>query len=93
MLAQRTGCNGLMVLPSMVYQQDQREGVAHFRAIANAVDLPIMIYNNPVSYKLDLTPESFLELSEIENGIPILELREIEMSTSLIYTRSSFVRS
>ena len=73
MLAQRTGCNGLMVLPSMVYQQDQREGVAHFRAIANAVDLPIMIYNNPVSYKLDLTPESFLELSEIENIVAVKE--------------------
>ena len=70
-LAQRTGCNGLMVLPSMVYQQDQREGVAHFEAIAHAVDLPIMIYNNPVSYKLDLTPESFVELSEEENIVAV----------------------
>jgi len=61
--AKRAGCEGLMVLPSMVYQQDQREGQAHFNAIANGANLPVMIYNNPVSYKLDMTPESFVEMS------------------------------
>ena len=53
----KAGADGLMVLPAMVYQQDQREGMAHFRAIAKSVDCPIMIYNNRVSYKLDLSPE------------------------------------
>ena len=72
-LSKRAGCEGLMVLPSMVYQQDQREGIEHFTAIANAVDLPIMIYNNPVSYKLDLLPRSFLELSCIENIVAVKE--------------------
>jgi dihydrodipicolinate synthase/N-acetylneuraminate lyase len=61
--AKRAGCEGLMVLPSMVYQKDQREGQAHFEAIADGADLPVMIYNNPVSYKVDMTPESFVEMS------------------------------
>ena len=73
MLAKRAGCDGLMVLPSMVYQQDQREGIEHFTSIAVAVDLPIMIYNNPVSYKLDLMPQSFLELADIENIVAVKE--------------------
>ena len=71
--AQRAGCEGLMVLPSMVYQQDQREGRAHFEAIAGATDLSIMIYNNPVSYKLDMTPESFVEMSGAKNIVAVKE--------------------
>jgi len=47
--AKETGIDGLMVLPAMVYKTDERETVAHFRAVAGATDLPIMIYNNPVS--------------------------------------------
>lgn len=71
--AERVGCTGLMTLPSMVYQQDQREGMAHFRQLANATDLPIMIYNNRVAYKLDLTPDSFAELADCKNIIAIKE--------------------
>ena len=71
--AKRAGCEGLMVLPSMVYQQDQREGQAHFNAIANGADLPVMIYNNPVSYKLDMTPESFVEMSANNNIVAVKE--------------------
>ena len=67
------GCEGLMVLPSMVYQQDQREGWAHFEAIADGADLPVMIYNNPVSYKLDMTPESFVEMSSNTNIVAVKE--------------------
>ncbi len=48
--AQRIGVDGLMVLPAMVYKSDPRETIAHFRAVAAATDLPIMVYNNPVSY-------------------------------------------
>jgi dihydrodipicolinate synthase/N-acetylneuraminate lyase len=54
--AQEVGVDGLMVLPGMVYQSDERETVAHFRGVASAVDLPIMVYNNPVSYGIDITP-------------------------------------
>ena len=71
--AKRAGCEGLMVLPSMVYQQDQREGQAHFNAIANGANLPVMIYNNPVSYKLDMTPESFEEMSVNNNIVAVKE--------------------
>lgn len=71
--AKRAGCEGLMVLPSMVYQQDQREGRAHFEAIANATDLSIMIYNNPVSYKLDMSPESFVDMSGAKNIVAVKE--------------------
>ena len=71
--AKRAGCEGLMVLPSMVYQQDQREGQAHFNAIANGTNLPVMIYNNPVSYKLDMTPESFVEMSANNNIVAVKE--------------------
>ena len=49
-----------MVLPCMVYEQDEREAVHHFRTLAAGTDLPIMIYNNPVAYKVDLKPEGFL---------------------------------
>ena len=45
-----------MVLPAMVYKSDPRETIAHFRAVARATDLPIMVYNNPVSYGVDVTP-------------------------------------
>jgi dihydrodipicolinate synthase/N-acetylneuraminate lyase len=71
--AKRAGCEGLMVLPSMVYQQDLREGQAHFNAIANGANLPVMIYNNPVSYKLDMTPESFVEMSVNNNIVAVKE--------------------
>jgi len=71
--AERAGCAGLMVLPCMVYAQDQREALAHFRGVAQATDLPIMIYNNPVAYKVDLTPESFLQLADVENIVAVKE--------------------
>ncbi|WP_119459009.1 dihydrodipicolinate synthase family protein [Rhodospirillaceae bacterium SYSU D60014] len=58
------GADGLMVLPTMVYKTDARETVAHFRAVARASDLPIMVYNNPVSYGVDITPEMFVELAD-----------------------------
>jgi len=71
--AERAGCAGLMVLPCMVYPQDQREAMAHFRGVAGATDLPIMIYNNRVAYKVDLSPESFVQLADVENIIAVKE--------------------
>jgi len=62
--AQRIGVDGLMVLPAMVYKSDPRETMAHYRAVAGASDLPIMCYNNPVSYGIDITPEMFAELAD-----------------------------
>ena len=62
--AQEAGVDGLMVLPAMVYKSDPRETMTHFRGVASASDLPIMIYNNPVSYKVDILPEEFAELAD-----------------------------
>ena len=58
------GADGLMVLPAMVYRADEREAVAHFRAVARASGLPIIVYNNPVAYNVDLTPRALAELSD-----------------------------
>lgn len=62
--AARLGADGLMVLPPMVYRSDDRETVAHFRAVAKATDLPVMIYNNPPAYKVDVTPEMFADMAD-----------------------------
>ena len=69
----KAGAVGIMALPTMVYQQDAREGEQHFRTMARGVDLPIMIYNNHVAYKLDLKPESFKELAGEANIIAVKE--------------------
>jgi dihydrodipicolinate synthase/N-acetylneuraminate lyase len=62
--AAKIGVDGLMVLPPMVYLSDPRETMAHFRTVAKATDRPIMVYNNPPAYKVDITPEMFAELAD-----------------------------
>ena len=69
----RAGCAGIMALPCMVYEQDEREAVHHFRTLAAGTGLPIMIYNNPLAYKVDLKPEGFLGLAESDNIVAIKE--------------------
>jgi 4-hydroxy-tetrahydrodipicolinate synthase len=74
--AEQAGVDGLMVLPCMVYNSDPRETVAHYRAVAAASGLPIMIYNNPVSYKVDISPETFAELADEPKFVAIKESSE-----------------
>ncbi|MCE9529555.1 MAG: dihydrodipicolinate synthase family protein [Planctomycetes bacterium] len=74
--AQKIGVNGLMILPAMVYKSDPRETVAHFRSVAKASDLPIMIYNNPVSYGVDVSPEMFADMGDEKNFVAIKESSE-----------------
>jgi 4-hydroxy-tetrahydrodipicolinate synthase len=62
--AEKAGADGLMVLPAMVYKADAREAIAHFRGVARACGLPVMIYNNPVAYPVDVTAEMFVELAD-----------------------------
>src|SRR5262245_54941070 len=62
--AAKLGVDGLMVLPPMVYKSDDRETIEHFRTVAKATDLPIMVYNNPPAYKVDITPETFVEMAD-----------------------------
>ena len=73
---QKAGVDGLMVLPAMVYKSDPRETMAHFRTVAAATDLPIMVYNNPVSYGVDITPEMFAELADEPKLVAIKESSE-----------------
>jgi 4-hydroxy-tetrahydrodipicolinate synthase len=74
--AEKIGVDGLMVLPGMVYKSDTRETIAHFRAVAGASELPILIYNNPVSYGVDVRPELFAELADLWNVVAIKESSE-----------------
>lgn len=57
--ARSWGATGIMLLPPMRYRSDDRETIAYFRVVALATDLPVMIYNNPVDYKVDFRPELF----------------------------------
>jgi len=74
--AKKAGVDGLMVLPAMVYKSDPRETIAHFRAVAKATDLPILCYNNPVSYGVDITPAMFAELADEPRVVAIKESSE-----------------
>ena len=60
---QRAGAQGLMILPPYVYQGDWREMKAHVAAILSATGLPAMLYNNPVAYGTDFSPEQIDELA------------------------------
>ena len=71
--AANAGVDGFMVMPAMVYNSDRRETVHHFKTVASATDLPIMCYNNPPVYKVDITPEMFEDLAEVENIVCIKE--------------------
>ena len=65
--AKEWGAHALMLLPPMRYKSDHRETVTYFKTIAGATDLPIMLYNNPVDYKIEITPDMFDELAECKN--------------------------
>ena len=71
--AAKIGIDGLMALPGMVYKSDTRETLEHFRAVARASDLPIMIYNNPLVYGVDIKPETFKELAAEKTIVAIKE--------------------
>jgi 1-pyrroline-4-hydroxy-2-carboxylate deaminase len=74
--AHKIGVDGLMVLPAMVYKSDPRETLSHFRAVTAAGDLPVMCYNNPVSYGVDITPEMFADLADEPRFVAIKESSE-----------------
>ncbi len=65
--AEKMGAGGLMLLPPLKYKADDREVVEYFKAVASATSLPIMIYNNPVDYKIMVSLEMFDELSSFDN--------------------------
>ena len=71
--AGKAGADGLMVLPAMRYVATPHEVVAHYRTIASATDLDIMVYNNPVAYAIDITPAMFAEIADEPKFVAIKE--------------------
>lgn len=65
--AEEDGANGLMMLPPMRYKSGDRETVAYFKTVANSTSLPIMVYNNPIDYKVEVTLDMFEELLKCDN--------------------------
>lgn len=83
--AESNGADGLMLLPPMRYKADDRETVEYFKTIAKNTSLPIMIYNNPVDYKIEVTLHMFEELSKFSNIQAIKEsTRDISNITRTI---------
>lgn len=71
---EQLGVDGLMLMPPMVYRSpDARETLAYLRTVARATGLPIMIYNNPISYGHDITPEMFAALASQKNFVALKE--------------------
>ncbi len=60
----KLGVAGYMVMPSVIYVADAREAMANVRTMAQAAQRPVMVYNNPVAYRVDLRPEHFIELAD-----------------------------
>lgn len=70
---EQLGANGFMLMPPMLYKGDPRETMAHFRKTAGMTGLPIMLYNNPISYANDITPEMFAQLADVKNFVALKE--------------------
>lgn len=82
--AEKCGAKGLMMLPPMRYKSDHRETVNYFKTVARTTSLPIMIYNNPVDYKTEITIDMFEDLISEENIQAIKEsTREVSNVTKL----------
>lgn len=84
-LAAAWGAQGLMLLPAMRYKTDHRETVTYFKTIAASTELPVMIYNNPVDYKTEVTLDMFDELQSVLTITAIKEsTRDVTNVTRLI---------
>jgi len=70
---EKLGASGVMLMPPMSYKGDPRETVTYFRAVARGGGLPIMIYNNPLSYANDLTPALLAALADEEKFVALKE--------------------
>ncbi len=70
---EQLGASGIMLMPAMSYKGDPRESMAYLRAVAKGGGLPIMIYNNPVSYANDITPALFAGLADEPKFVAIKE--------------------
>ena len=83
--AEKQGARGIMLLPPMRYKSDHRETVTYFKAVADSSRLPIMIYNNPIDYKVEVTLDMFGELAEKKNIQAVKEsTRDVSNVTRMI---------
>ena len=71
-LAAEDGAHGVLCLPPTMYRANRGEILAHYEAV-NSVGLPIMVYNNPVDTKVDLTPELLAEIARLDNVVAVKE--------------------
>jgi 4-hydroxy-tetrahydrodipicolinate synthase len=82
--AQAAGAQGLMLLPPMMYRATDRETTDFYKETASETDLPILVYNNPVDYKIEIKPEMFDELLRLDNIQAVKEsTRDISNVTRL----------
>ncbi|WP_340105631.1 dihydrodipicolinate synthase family protein [Rhodohalobacter sp. 8-1] len=79
--AEKLGASGLMMLPPMQYKADDRETVHFFKSVAKSTDLPIMVYNNPIDYGIEVTVDMMEELTRHDN---IQAIKESTRDTSNI---------
>ncbi len=70
---EKLGADGVMLMPAMLYKGDPDETLTHFRTVAKSTGLPIMIYNNPISYANDITPELLAKLADRKNFVALKE--------------------
>lgn len=83
--AAKWGAKGLMLLPPMRYKSDEKETATYFKTVAASTDLPIMIYNNPVDYKIEVTLDIFEQLSAFPNIQAVKEsTRDVSNVTRMI---------
>ena len=85
--AEKWGAKGLMILPPMRYKTDHRETVTFFKTIANSTSLPIMIYDNPVDYKTEVTADMFEEILECNNVQAVKESTRIVSNVTALKNR------
>lgn len=85
--AESIGADGLMVLPPMRYKADDNETVVYFSTIAKNTSLPLMIYNNPVDYKIEVTLDMFEQLSAYPNIQAIKESTRDVSNVTRIFNR------
>jgi len=71
--AEAIGADALMVLPAMVYVPTESELEHHFRTVAAATNLPIMLYNNPPAYRVSITTNVLKRLADVPNIVAVKE--------------------
>ncbi|MGX5203118.1 4-hydroxy-tetrahydrodipicolinate synthase [Aliikangiella sp. IMCC44632] len=74
--AEKIGIDGLMVLPGMVYRSTEAEAIVHYQTVARSTKLPIMVYNNPVTYGVDVSIQGMKVLAEESNIVAVKEATE-----------------